>query len=252
MLSRSLAQARVPIQRVLETGTKNDTFGFGAVGVFAAGFTLLSSSASCDATPPTSLSPKEFRSFKVSHAEKLSADSALFRVELPSPEHTLGMTVASCLSISAEIGGETVGRPYTPISTRTQTGHAEFVVKKYPPRTDGKAGGMGNHLFNLKVGDTIDMKGPWKKLPYEANKYKKIGMVAGGTGLTPCLQVALEILNNPDDKTKVTLLYGECLFLLRPNTSINTFVLLQATGAKTISFYAIASTSSATSTRSSA
>ena len=67
---------------------------------------------------------------------------------------------------------------------------------------------MGRHLCSLKAGDTIMMKGPWKRLEYEANKYKKIGMIAGGTGLTPMLQVLREVLNNPLDKTKVTLVYG--------------------------------------------
>lgn len=208
MFSR-ITNVRAPLQRSFVTASqKNGGFGVaaavGAVGAFA-GFSSLISS--CDGAP-TSLSPKEFRSFKVISAEKLNADSVVFSVALPSSDHVLGMPVASCLSISADIQGQTVGRPYTPISTRNQTGSAEFVVKKYPPRTDGKPGGMGDHLYNLQVGDSIQMKGPWKKLAYEANKYDNVGMVAGGTGITPCLQVILEILNNPEDKTKVTLIYG--------------------------------------------
>jgi cytochrome-b5 reductase len=112
------------------------------------------------------------------------------------------------LSIAAEINGTTVSRPYTPISTKDQKGYADFVIKSYPPRTDGKAGNLAAHLCSLKVQDTVKMKGPWKKLAYEANKYPSVGMIAGGTGLTPMFQVLLEILNNPDDKTKVTLLYA--------------------------------------------
>ena len=36
----------------------------------------------------------------------------------------------------------------------------------------------------------------------------EIGMVAGGTGITPMYQIIRAICENPRDKTKVTLLYG--------------------------------------------
>ncbi len=48
---------------------------------------------------------------------------------------------------------------------------------------------MSKHIDSLKVGDTLEMKGPIPKYPYSANAKKKIGMVAGGTGITPMLQV---------------------------------------------------------------
>ncbi|KAF7721922.1 hypothetical protein EC973_003935 [Apophysomyces ossiformis] len=37
---------------------------------------------------------------------------------------------------------------------------------------------------------------------------KEIGMIAGGTGITPMLQIVRAIVRNPNDKTKVTLLFG--------------------------------------------
>ena len=54
------------------------------------------------------------------------------------------------------------------------------------------------------------MKGPWKKFGYEANKWKEVGMVAGGTGIAPMYQVILESLNMAEDNTKITLLYVSC------------------------------------------
>lgn len=33
-------------------------------------------------------------------------------------------------------------------------------------------------------------------------------MIAGGTGISPCFQVANAILRNPEDKTKITLIFG--------------------------------------------
>ena len=35
----------------------------------------------------------------------------------------------------------------------------------------------------------IEIKGPFPKLPYTANMKKEIGMMCGGTGITPMLQV---------------------------------------------------------------
>lgn len=48
---------------------------------------------------------------------------------------------------------------------------------------------MSKHIGDLKVGDTLEIKGPIPKWPYKPNVKKHIGMVAGGTGITPMLQV---------------------------------------------------------------
>ena len=69
-------------------------------------------------------------------------------------------------------------------------------------------GVMSKHFDELKVGDSLDCKGPMIKLPYEANKWQAIGMVAGGTGITPMLQVIEEVLRNPADKTQLSLVFG--------------------------------------------
>merc|ERR1711865_80013 len=182
--------------------------GLAAFAVGAVGSTLVHADSSKASDSPAALSPKEFREFPVVSTKKLSADSVQVRLALPSSDHVLGMTTCSCLSISAEIDGNTVSKPYTPCSSRDQKGHVDFVVKGYPARTDGQPGGMGRHIQHLKVGDTLKLKGPWKKLEVTPNKYKSIGMVAGGTGLTPMLQVINEVIGNGDDDTKMTLIYG--------------------------------------------
>jgi cytochrome-b5 reductase len=43
---------------------------------------------------------------------------------------------------------------------------------------------------------------------YTSNMVREIGMLAGGTGITPMLQIIRAILKNPDDRTKVTLVYA--------------------------------------------
>jgi cytochrome-b5 reductase len=93
-------------------------------------------------------------------------------------------------------------RPYTPVSDEDSRGFLDFIIKKYPN------GPMSEHMHSMTPGQTLDMKGPIPKYPYEANKHEHIGMIAGGTGITPMWQVLRAIFKNPEDKTKVTMLYG--------------------------------------------
>lgn len=52
-------------------------------------------------------------------------------------------------------------------------------------------GNMSKHLGEMGKGDTVLCKGPIKKLPYEANMKKKIGMIAG------TILSRHAVLNNP-------------------------------------------------------
>ena len=67
---------------------------------------------------------------------------------------------------------------------------------------------MSEHIHNLEPGQRLDFKGPLPKYPWTANKHEHIALVAGGTGITPMYQLCRAIFNNPEDKTKVTLLFG--------------------------------------------
>ena len=83
---------------------------------------------------------------------------------------------------------------------------------------------MSQHLESLKIGDTIDVRGPSGRLNYLGNgkflikKLRKdpahevnilnVGMIAGGTGITPMLQLIRHILKDPKDSTKLRLLFA--------------------------------------------
>ena len=60
----------------------------------------------------------------------------------------------------------------------------------------------------LVPGTTIKVKGPKGQMVYKPNMVKEIGMLAGGTGITPMLQIIRAILKNEEDNTKVTLIYA--------------------------------------------
>jgi len=80
-----------------------------------------------------------------------------------------------------------VARPYNPVSAESGS-DIQICVKRYP---DSK---MGTKLHNLKVGETVEVRGPNKQWSYESGKYTHIAMVAGGTGITPLVQATEYIL----------------------------------------------------------
>jgi len=151
------------------------------------------------------LNKEEWRPFKFAAAEDVTHDTKKFRFMLPSSQQKLGLPVASCILTRAPIGenGAFVVRPYTPVSSDDDKGYFELVVKNYP----GK-GVLSSHIHSLKPGDTLEVKGPIPKLPYSKNMKEKIGMIAGGTGITPMFQLIREILKHPDDNTEVRLLFA--------------------------------------------
>jgi cytochrome-b5 reductase len=67
---------------------------------------------------------------------------------------------------------------------------------------------MSTHIHELAPGQTLNFKGPLPKYSWSANQHDDIALVAGGTGITPMFQVCRAIFNNPEDKTKVTLVFG--------------------------------------------
>lgn len=165
-------------------------------------------SVHADAASPIGLDPNDWRPLKLVDKKQLTHNTYAFRFALPEKDQTAGLKVASCLLAKAPIPDtpdgppKVVVRPYTPVSSPDTKGHIDLVIKVYP------TGKLSKYMGSLKEGDTLDFKGPLAKYPYEPNIKKNIGMVAGGTGITPMLQVVDHILDNPDDKTKVSLLFG--------------------------------------------
>lgn len=138
-----------------------------------------------------------------------------FRFKFDEGDAVSGLSVASALITKVKKEGDekpTI-RPYTPTSDEDAQGYLDFIIKKYPN------GPMSEHLHSLKPGQTLDMKGPIPKYPWEANKHDHIALIAGGTGITPMWQLCRAIFSNPADKTKVTMIFGNVTqddILLKP------------------------------------
>ncbi|UKZ45875.1 hypothetical protein TrVGV298_000068 [Trichoderma virens] len=122
---------------------------------------------------------------------------------LPHQQVMLGLPTGQHITITATVGGEKVTRSYTPVSNNLDYGILELVVKMYP---GGKL--TGGYLANLQVGDKIHLQGPKGAMRYSYGLCKKIGMLAGGTGITPMFQLIRAICENNRDTTEISLVYA--------------------------------------------
>eukprot|EP00522_Entomoneis_paludosa_P011116 CAMPEP_0172439854 /NCGR_PEP_ID=MMETSP1065-20121228/705_1 /TAXON_ID=265537 /ORGANISM="Amphiprora paludosa, Strain CCMP125" /LENGTH=902 /DNA_ID=CAMNT_0013188603 /DNA_START=130 /DNA_END=2838 /DNA_ORIENTATION=- len=165
------------------------------------------------------LNPKKKTSFKLQNKVVLSRDSFMLDFALPTKDHVLGLPTGKHMFMSAVIDGETVLRRYTPISSNYDVGCVKFVIKAYRPcERFPKGGKMSQYVDTLKIGDYLDFRGPVGEFEYikdgkfllegEPQQATKFNMVAGGTGITPCMQIAAEILRNTKDETKISLIFA--------------------------------------------
>jgi cytochrome-b5 reductase len=177
---------------------------------------------------------------------ELSPDVKRYRLSLGGKKVPLGLPLGkhvrlfapnapSCLETKAwngkadaDNGTAEIQRAYTPTPPTLATGFVDLVIKVYRPGTfkmpDGKevkwedGGKMSRYLDSKKVGDFIDIFGPVGTNEYLGRgTFKKpgstltashYGMLAGGTGITPMLQLVYAALRDPEDSTKFTLIYA--------------------------------------------
>uniref|UniRef100_A0A8C7P7P0 NADH-cytochrome b5 reductase n=1 Tax=Oncorhynchus mykiss TaxID=8022 RepID=A0A8C7P7P0_ONCMY len=175
---------------------------------------------------------------KLIDKEIISHDTRKFRFALRENDHVLGLPIGQHIYLSAKPDGVLVVRPYTPVSSDDDVGFVDLVVKIYYKNVNPKfpeGGKMSQYLESLRIGDTIDFRGPSGLLVYQGNgafaikaekkaepvikTSKKVGMIAGGTGITPMLQIITAIMKDPQDQTVCHLLFAnqtEKDILLRP------------------------------------
>lgn len=132
-----------------------------------------------------------------------------YRFALPKPTDILGLPIGQHISVAATIQGQPkeVVRSYTPISSDENAGYFDLLIKSYP------TGNISKHMTTLKVGDGLKVKGPKGAMVYTPGLVRHFGMIAGGTGITPMLQVIRAIIrgrprNRGKDITEVDLIFA--------------------------------------------
>ncbi|KAJ7225810.1 ferredoxin reductase-like C-terminal NADP-linked domain-containing protein [Mycena pura] len=165
------------------------------------------------------LDPKIWQEFPLEKKTQISPNTAMFassfappvlvintiasyRFTLPRPTDVLGLPVGKHISVSANLNGKEVTRSYTPISSDDQKGSFDLLIKSY------EMGNISRHFASLKLGDHLRVKGPRGAFAYTPGLTPAIGMIAGGSGITPMYQILSAILKNPADRTAVSLIYA--------------------------------------------
>lgn len=165
---------------------------------------------------------------RLAEKEEITHDTRRFRFALPHAQHVLGLPVGQHITLRFTDGeGKICQRSYTPVSSNDAVGYVDLVVKVYfkgvhPKFPEG--GKMSQYLESLNIGDRIEVAGPKGKLTYAGNgeiqikhrnsdpapqirRAKKIAMIAGGTGITPMLQIIRQALKD-NDTTEFYLLFA--------------------------------------------
>ncbi|OTF80666.1 NADH-cytochrome b5 reductase 2-like protein, partial [Euroglyphus maynei] len=178
-------------------------------------------------TPKLLENPKEKYPVALIEREEISHDTRRFRFGLPTNEHVLGLPIGQHVYMSTTLNGKYISRSYTPVTSDNDLGYVDFVIKVYFANVHPKfpeGGKMSQFLNNMKIGDKINIAGPngnliYKELgkfsikegygsPFTQRNYSKIGMIAGGTGITPMYQIIQHVFTDPKDKLQIWLLYA--------------------------------------------
>lgn len=183
---------------------------------------------------------------QIADVVELSHDTKRIRVSLGNNSTVLGLPTGKHIVVYANNPAKCVGtdkwngkpdpdkqvaeidRKYTPVSGNELPGYVDLVIKVYRPGTvkmpDGKEmtwedGGKASlYLDDKKPGDWIEIMGPLGvneylgrgmfKLPGKTVTVKHVGMMAGGTGITPMLQVVQAALRDSGDTCNFYLIYA--------------------------------------------
>eukprot|EP01084_Bolivina_argentea_P193683 332268_1 len=164
------------------------------------------------------LQPNKYQKYKLIKKVNVSHNTRKFRFALQDSTTILGLPCGRHISFRFfETDPDTnerdeIRRPYTPVTSDRDRGHFDVVIKVY---SDGK---MSSYLDRLRPNrDYIEASGPIGDIEYtspglvavKARRYTvtKIGMICGGTGITPMLQLIKHIIAK-NDPIQVSMVFG--------------------------------------------
>lgn len=139
---------------------------------------------------------------------QINHDTKLLTFSLSTGPHSISGIPAASALLTQHTPSQAwlpVLRPYTPISSPSEPGKLQLLVKKYP---NGRA---SSHLHSLTPGQTLTVRGPLPgtiRIPPET---KDVILIAGGAGVTPIFSLAKNLLTQPTaetEKTRIHFLWG--------------------------------------------
>ena len=141
---------------------------------------------------PSRIKTNTANPYTLIHIKADTHDTKTFRFELPA-DAMLDMLPGDFLYVHATINGKVVKRAYTPSSLPGTTGYFDLTVKRYD------AGSISKYLHDQQIGETVLMSGPNTGGHWVDGMAKRVGFVAGGTGITPMISIIRWILTKKLD-----------------------------------------------------
>jgi cytochrome-b5 reductase len=152
--------------------------------------------------PTGVLTPKTYSKFNLREKTELSEGIFRFVFDLPTPGSVLGLPIGQHIAIRGTVDDSSVTRSYTPVSNNRDLGRLELLIRLYPD------GHLAQYLKKLQPGDKVEIRGPKGAMRYRKGMSKSLGMVGGGTGITPLFQIIRAICEDKTDDTKISLVYA--------------------------------------------
>lgn len=156
----------------------------------------------CQLEKNTKMNPETYVDCVIESVEPVCPSVFLFHFKLPE-NHCMEFSASQHLIARESTSNSTISRPYTLISSPGLVKKFTVLIKLYD-------NGMMSNIIKRKwlTGKVVSWRGPIGQCDYKPNSYRNVLMIAAGTGITPLYQITKLIIDNPDDETRVFLLYG--------------------------------------------
>ncbi|KAK5118680.1 hypothetical protein LTR85_007886 [Meristemomyces frigidus] len=134
--------------------------------------------------PTGVIAPSTYRKFALREKTELSERVFRFVFDLPTSTSVLGLPIGQHIAIRGTVDDTSVTRSYTLVSNKRDLARLELIIRLHPDATSHRA------------------------MRYRKGMSKELGMVGGGTGITPLFQLIRAICEDKTDDTKISLVYA--------------------------------------------
>ncbi|KAK5942648.1 hypothetical protein PMZ80_005213 [Knufia obscura] len=157
--------------------------------------------------PKKTTAASTFVPIQMVNRTRIAANSYTFTFRTVDPDHTLFVPAGQHVQLRIKNGPESIVRSYTPISNVVDGGKTntlELAIKSY------ESGVMSSSLLSLPTDGVLECRGPLGSYKnYHRFLCERLGVIAGGSGITPIYALIKSIVIDENDSTAITLLYAE-------------------------------------------
>jgi cytochrome-b5 reductase len=143
---------------------------------------------------------EEIVPYKISEIKQITHDARQFTFPIV-PERKFDFLPGDFMKVYPDPSDSIEFRTYTPTTTPDTKDRFELIIKRYP------LGMVSKFMHDRKVGDEVWFSGPHEGGHFVEGMAKHLGLVAGGTGITPFISIIRTILQRNFD-VELSLLFA--------------------------------------------